>query len=60
MYQTTKILHKARYLYMLRPDHAPHYPDDVPPKGYSKRMTQDWAFPFGYIIALIQTLENES
>jgi len=45
---------------MLRPDHAPHYPDDVPPKGYSKRMTQGWAFPFGYIIALIQALENES
>ncbi len=60
MYQIAKILHEAGYPYMLMPDHAPHHPDDVAPEGYSKRMTQGWAFLFGYIIAMIQALENES
>ena len=60
MYQIAKTLHNAGYPYMLMPDHAPHHPDDVAPEGVSKRVRQAWAFQFGYIIALIQALENES
>jgi hypothetical protein len=41
-------------------DHAPLHPDDVAPQGVSKRVSQAWAFQFGYIIALIQATENES
>ena len=40
-------------------NHAPHHPDDRAPAGVSGRVTQGWAFQFGYIIALIQALENE-
>ena len=58
MYQLAKILHDAGYAYMLMPDHAPHHPDDVPPKGVSGRVRQAWAFQFGYITALIQAVEN--
>ena len=60
MYQIAKVLYEADYPYMLMPDHAPYHPNDVAPEGYSKRMTQAWAFQFGYIIALIQAMENES
>ena len=49
----------AGILNMVMPDHAPHHPDDRPPDGVSSRVTQAWAFQFGYIIALIQALENE-
>ncbi len=45
---------------MLMPDHAPHHPDDVPPEGVSGRVRQGWAFQFGYIIALIQAVGQES
>ena len=45
---------------MLMPDHAPRHPDDAAPEGVSNRVTQAWAFQFGYIIALIQAVENES
>ena len=44
---------------MLMPDHAPRHPDDTAPEGVSSRVTQAWAFQFGYIIALIQAVENE-
>lgn len=60
MYQLAKILHRAGYPYMLMPDHAPRHPDDAAPEGVSNRVTQAWAFQFGYIIALIQAVENES
>ncbi|MFT5367355.1 MAG: mannonate dehydratase [Candidatus Latescibacterota bacterium] len=60
MYQIVKILHEAGYAYMLMPDHAPLHPDDVAPPGVTKRVSQAWAFQFGYIIALIQAAENES
>ena len=60
MYQLVKTLHEAGYSYMLMPDHAPLHPDDVAPQGVSKRVSQAWAFQFGYIIALIQAAENES
>ena len=59
MYQLAKILHSAGYPYMLMPDHAPHHPDDVAPEGVSKRVSQAWAFQFGYITALIQAVEND-
>lgn len=60
MYQLAKILHNAGYEYMLMPDHAPHHPDDVAPKGVSNRVRQAFAFQYGYITALIQAVENES
>lgn len=60
MYQLAKTLHDAGYPYMLMPDHAPHHPDDTTPEGTSNRMSQAWAFQFGYITALIQAVENES
>lgn len=60
MYQLVKILHEAEYPYMLMPDHAPLHPDDVAPEGVTKRVSQAWAFQFGYIIALIQAATNEA
>jgi predicted dehydrogenase len=60
MYQIVKILHEAGYPFMLMPDHAPLHQDDVAPEGVTKRVSQAWAFQFGYIIALIQAAENES
>ena len=60
MYQLVKILHEADYPYMLMPDHAPLHPDDVAPEGVTKRVSQAWAFQFGYIIALIQAARNEN
>ena len=60
MYEIVKALHQASYPYMLMPDHAPRHPDDTAPEGVSSRVTQAWAFQFGYIIALIQAVENES
>ena len=59
MYQIAKTLHEAEYPYMLMPDHSPFHPDDMAPKGVSNRVRQGWAYQFGYIIALIQALENE-
>lgn len=41
---------------MLMPDHAPKHPDDKPIEGASDRATAGWAFQFGYIISVIQTL----
>ena len=38
------------------PDHAPKHPDDKPIQGASDRATAGWAFQFGYIISVIQTL----
>ena len=60
MYQLAKILHEAGYAYMLMPDHAPQHPDDVAPEGVSNRVKQGFAFQYGYIIALIQAVENEA
>jgi mannonate dehydratase len=53
-----KTFHDAGYAYMLMPDHAPLHPDDAAPEGVSRRVSQAWAFQFGYIIALIQAAEN--
>lgn len=58
MFQIAQILYEADYPYMLMPDHAPQHPDDIPPNGVSNRVRQGWSFQFGYIIALIQALEN--
>ncbi|MEE2754445.1 MAG: mannonate dehydratase [Candidatus Latescibacterota bacterium] len=58
MHEIVQVLHKAGYEYMLMPDHAPHHPDDVAPDGVTSRVRQAWAFQFGYIIALIQAVEN--
>ena len=44
---------------MLMPDHAPYHPDDIASEGVSNRVSQAWAFQFGYIIALIQAAKNE-
>lgn len=60
MYEIAKILHDARYPYMLMPDHSPRHPDDLATEGVSNRVNQAWAFQFGYIIALIQAVENTS
>lgn len=60
MYELVKVLHEANYPYMLMPDHAPLHPDDKAPDGVTRRVSQAWAFQFGYIIALIQAAENES
>ena len=54
-----KILRQASYPYMLMPDHAPYHPDDIASEGVSNRVSQAWAFQFGYIIALIQAAKNE-
>ena len=59
MYEIAKALYQGGYEYMLMPDHAPHHADDKAPQGVSSRVNQAWAFQFGYIIALIQALENE-
>jgi hypothetical protein len=42
------------------PDHAPLHADDVTPEGVSPRVSQAWAFQYGYIIALIQAAEAEN
>lgn len=60
MYELAKIFHSSGYPYMLMPDHAPKHPDDLAPEGLSPRVRQGWAFQFGYIIAMIQAVENEA
>lgn len=60
MYEIVRTLYAAGYEYMLMPDHAPLHPDDKAPDGASRRVSQAWAFQFGYIIALIQAVENEA
>jgi hypothetical protein len=44
---------------MLMPDHAPSHPDDRHPEGVSVRVSQGWAFQFGYIIAMIRAVSDE-
>ena len=39
-------------------DHAPNHPDDKSPLGGSGRVSQAWAFQFGYIIAMIQAVNG--
>ncbi|MDA0335728.1 MAG: mannonate dehydratase [bacterium] len=58
MFTLAKIFHRTGYPYMLMPDHAPHHPDDPHPPGLSVRVRQGWAFQFGYIIAMIQALQD--
>ena len=38
---------------------APYHPDEIASEGVSLRVSQAWAFQFGYIIALIQAAKNE-
>ncbi len=59
MFELAKIFHRTGYPYMLMPDHAPKHPDDEAPEGMSQRVRQGWAFQFGYIIAMIQAVEND-
>lgn len=60
MYKVAQVLRDVEYSYMLMPDHAPHHPDDISPTGGFSRVSQAWAFQFGYIIALIQVVNSES
>ena len=50
-----KIFRDAGYPYMLMPDHAPYHPDETG-KG---RMRPSYAYQYGYIKALIQTVYSE-
>ena len=56
MYRVAKTLKEVGYPYMLMPDHAPSHPDDKAPLGASGRVSQAWAFQFGYIVAMIQAV----
>jgi len=58
MFKLAKALRDVEYPYMLMPDHAPSHPDDASPPGVSGRVSQAWAFQFGYIIALIQAVNR--
>ena len=59
MHELARIFQRTGYPYMLMPDHSPLHPDDKPPEGASGRVRQGWAFQFGYIIAMIQSVEKE-
>ena len=58
MLTLARIFHRTGYPYMLMPDHAPSHPDDKHPPGVSVRVSQGWAFQFGYIIAMIQAVST--
>ncbi len=60
MYGLARIFHATGYPYMLMPDHAPSHPDDVAPEGVSNRVSQKFAFQYGYITALIQAVTRVS
>jgi len=60
MHEIARIFHRTGYPYMLMPDHAPGHPDDVAPAGVSGRVSQGWAFQFGYIKAMIQAVTSQS
>ena len=56
MLTLARIFQRTGYPYMLMPDHAPSHPDDRHPEGVSARVSQGWAFQFGYIIAMIRAV----
>ena len=58
MLTLARIFHRTGYPYMLMPDHAPSHPDDKHPPDVSVRVSQGWAFQFGYIIAMIQAVST--
>jgi len=58
MYELARTFHDVGYEYMLMPDHAPLHPDDVAPEGGSYRVRQAFAFQYGYIIAMIQAMNQ--
>jgi mannonate dehydratase len=58
MHNIARIFHAAGYPYMLMPDHGPGHPDDVAPPGVSGRVTQRYAFQYGYITAMIQAVSR--
>jgi mannonate dehydratase len=58
MHKVAEVLHEVGYPYMLMPDHAPTHPDDKAPEGVSGRVTQAWAFQFGYVAAMIQVVSK--
>ena len=60
MYKLAQIFRDVEYPYMLMPDHAPGHPDDARHPEGSFRVGQAWAFQFGYIIALIETVHSRS
>ena len=60
MHNLARIFHAAGYPYMLMPDHRPQHPDDVAPAGVSGRVSQAFAFQYGYITALIQAVSREA
>ena len=60
MHNLARIFHAAGYPYMLMPDHRPQHPDDVAPAGVSGRVSQAFAFQYGYITALIQAVNREA
>jgi mannonate dehydratase len=51
MVHVAQTLREVEYPYMLMPDHVPQHPDD--PRG-----SQGFAFAYGYIKAILQTLET--
>ena len=51
MVEVARSLWKVDYPYMLMPDHMPRHPDD--PRG-----AQSYAFAYGYIKAILQSLET--
>ena len=60
MHTLARVFHKTGYPYMLMSDHAPGHPDDRAPEGVFAKVRQGFAFQFGYIIAMIQAVTNES
>ena len=58
MFRVAQTLDEAGYPYMLMPDHAPNHPDDKSQVQGSGRVSQAWAFQFGYIIAMIQAVRG--
>jgi mannonate dehydratase len=55
-YQVVKALRDVEYPYMIMPDHMPTHPDD-PGGRWGGR--QAFAFGYGYIKALIQSVNSE-
>jgi len=51
MVELARVLYEVDYPYMLMPDHMPRHPDDP---GYA----QGFAYGYGYIKGLLQTLET--
>lgn len=67
MFELAETLYDAGYDYMLDPDHAPSHPEDPdrspitetgPYAGGSGRVTQGFAFQFGFVVATIAAVKR--